>query len=89
MPTQIVGDDSEVVGEGRRKIVENVRIVETAVDEYSAPDPSHSVKVVNLNRRICQIPRQVNCHGNNSEFCTARGIPIYDEAQDDFEARGN
>src|SRR5258708_32075049 len=33
MPTQIVGDDPEVAGKSRRKIVGKVRVVETALNE--------------------------------------------------------
>src|SRR6266851_4496730 len=49
VPTQIVGDHSEVVGEGRRKIVENVRIVETAVDEDQRRTQTTPVEVVKSN----------------------------------------
>src|SRR5258708_26071913 len=49
VPTQIVGDDSEVAGEGRRKIVENVRVVETAVDEDQHRTQTTPVEVVKSN----------------------------------------
>src|SRR5260370_30594091 len=47
--TQIVGDDSEVVGEGRRKIVENVRVVEPAVDEHQPRTQTTPVEVPKSN----------------------------------------
>src|SRR5260370_11131665 len=49
VPTQIVGDDSEVAGEGRRKSVENVRVVETAVDEDQHWTQISPVEVVKSN----------------------------------------
>src|SRR5580704_19276754 len=49
VPTQIVGDDSEVIAEGRRKIVENVRVVETAVDEDQHRTQTTPLEVVQSN----------------------------------------
>jgi hypothetical protein len=49
VPTQIVGDDSEVVSERRRKIVENVRVVETAVDEDQHRAQTTPVEVMKSN----------------------------------------
>src|SRR5713101_1526178 len=49
VPTQIVGDDSEVVAEGRRKLVENVRVVETAVDEDQHRTHTVPVEIVKSN----------------------------------------
>ena len=49
VPTQIIGDDSEVVGEGGCKIVENVRVVESAVDEDQRRTQTTPVEVVQSN----------------------------------------
>src|SRR5260370_34115051 len=49
VPTQIVGDDSEVAGEGRRKVVENGRGVETAVDEDQHRTHTTIVELVTSN----------------------------------------
>lgn len=49
VPTEIIGDDSEVVGEGRRKIVENVRVIETAVDQDQHRTQTTPVDVVKSN----------------------------------------
>src|SRR5580700_6382286 len=49
VPTQIVGDNSEVISEGRRKIVENVCVVETAVDEDQHRTQTTPVEVVKSN----------------------------------------
>src|SRR5258708_10344606 len=49
VPTEIVGDDSAVVGEGRRKVVENMRVIETAVDEDQHLPQTTPIEVVKSN----------------------------------------